>query len=509
MVNETSSANYSNFKVYTPNKKEWEQYCSRNLFEDRKPGFREYEKAYVLSLRPHGNKTYQTGFTGGVCDENRKFVCGPVRGFDADGRPLKAAFSVMDSYEFEPDKAEYIDEECIYGGMAISFFGHTLTDSMTFLWYAVEHENKEAKIIFNSPGNSSPSEVFYMLMEEMGIARDRIIVVDRQVIYKVRKLYVPDQSFHFFGTYTNEMIKAYDKAAVRCSNEFKGEVYKKVYLTRNELTPKQGFGEEYFEDFYRKRGYTVIAPEKLPLKEQIAIMANAEEVACLLGSLPIVASAFAQKIKKLIVLARSNDVGTVGIFQKFVQARNINTSYIDVSCNPLPTTVANGVYYVGPTVYWKQYLDENNIAYEPNEVEMKWTYLEEYMKKYACDYSNFKALAYFRIKDLDVFDFVNRMSLVFNGKSLNRADSGTKSKAEYEKEIKRLKTEGAVKVTSSVVDLPNYSKSGKFSKFIILFILDRNLWRDKIKSKLKNHKILLGFAKGVNKVLKKIRILKH
>lgn len=427
-------------KIYAPNIPEWEKQCNNDYFDPHTPVCKEYENAYILPVLPDGrrNINVQQGFTGGVCDQDGNFVAGLTRIIDhKTNKPGKMAFTVTDAYPFDKNSAEYIDEEFIYCGIAIPWFGHMISDSMVFMWYAVKNLDKSCRFVFLSAGNCPPPEVFYKLMEALGITRERILIVDK--IYKFRKIYVPEQSFYHHGRYTDEMLTAYDVAAQNAIREHKGEKYKKVYFTRSAIKDNTGFNEDYFENFYRKRGYTIIAPETLPLKEQITILSSAEEIVCLYGTLTM-SLAFSKNLKKITILLRVNDPGSAP-FTRILQARQPECSIVDISMAPLPTTLANGRYYVGPTPYWKQYLDSEGIPYDDEEVKMDWSYLLDYMQEYAKTYSNFGSLSYMRVKNTDFFDLISRMALVFNGDQLDRNEADSRTKNDLNNEIALLRSQ--------------------------------------------------------------------
>lgn len=426
------------YSIYAPNAEEWEKSCAREMRVNEPPSCEIYEDAFILPVKPEGpgNINVQTGFKGGVCDKSGKFVSGLVREYDKiQGNPKPIAFSVTDGYPFNPDEAETLDGEYIYCGIAIPWFGHLISDSMVYMWYAVKHLNPQYKYVFLSAANCPPNGVFYKLMEALGISQDRILIADR--LYRFKKLHVPQQSFVHHGYFTDEFLTAYDYAADLALKTYKGKVHKKVYLTRSSLGDKTGFNENYFEDFYRRKGYAIVAPETLPLQDQIALFANAEEITCLLGTL-VEMTGFAKNLKKVNVLMRVNEPGSASPIIRFLQARGAECSLIDVSCHPLPTTHANGRYYVGPTVFWKQYLDDNSISYKPTDLVMDWSYLHDYLEEYANAYSNPNSLSFLRMKNTDFFDLISRMNLVFNGTVINRTTMGIESKAELKSEIARL-----------------------------------------------------------------------
>ncbi|MBP3495888.1 MAG: DUF563 domain-containing protein [Clostridia bacterium] len=438
-----------NYNLYVPNKKEWDNFCKKDYYDNRKPDYKIYENALVEPLKKVLVKQSDICYLGGVCSENKEFIAGLER---SDVNP-RMNMSVFDSYRTSPDNISYLDGEYIFGGVIIHLFGHIITDTLVRLWYVVKNKKENQKIIFVSTTPKIPSS-FWMIMEVLGIEKEQIIIADR--IYKTKRLIVPEQSFMLYGKYTSEFLSVYRAIGNRLLNSNKeSKTYsKKVYLTRTMLSKKDCFNEEYFVNFYKKRGYEIIAPETYPFEEQISILANASEIVSTLGTLTHLALFVPNKVK-LTILLRQNEIGAAKQQLMMNSAMDIDYDIVDVSMSLLPTSHAGGVFLIGPTPHWKEYLEKNDIEYSEAELSMDWSCLHDYLLEYTNIYSK-NNYPYKRVKNCDMFDVVKRMNYVFNNEVIEREAMQTKSKGEYIKELEKINAEktiiclNAVKPTKKV-----------------------------------------------------------
>lgn len=196
--------------------------------------------------------------------------------------------------------------------------------------------------------------------------------------------------------------------------------------------------EEYFEEYYRAKGFEIIAPEKLSLDEQLNLVVNADEVVTTLGS----TSHFVVFMKPgsvLTILTRTD--GQVLIPQCWLsQASGIKTTIVDVSMNFLPCNRIWGVNLLGPSECWKEYVKD---AYG-DDVEND-TISDATNKKYLVEWINYYTERPYMsrriLENLDAFDFLNKMSMVFCGKLLSSKDYIAKTKWQQGRELNAAKDE--------------------------------------------------------------------
>lgn len=412
------------YRIYASNKSEWEKACAENFHKEEQIGIKCVKDAIVEPLVPF-KEDYVNTYMGGVCDNQYKFLAGLVR----NERDLHFNYTNIRSYP-KVSVEQYIDEDTIFGGEIIDLFGHMLTETLCRCWYLLQ-ENISNKILFTTITPKIP-EVFYEFLHLLGINKEQIIIVCK--VTQVKSILIPDQALILHSWYRDEWTDVYYHMGQNALAKLNQTVFpNKVYLTRSQLAKKDCIGEEYFENFYKKRGYEVVAPEKLSLAEQIGLIFNAKEIVCTIGTLSHMIL-FAREETHLILLMRNNEIGAVRPQILINQAKKINYDIIDVTMNILPTTHAGGVFYIGPTKHWLSYLNENNISYTEEEGQFNYNELYEYFCIYARDYVP-NSYRYGRIKERDITDVIIQMNRVLLDKSIPRAKYATVSIPELKRQF--------------------------------------------------------------------------
>ena len=427
------------------NKKKWESRAEKN-YESNQCDYRIIENGYILPLRviQSTSSTANKLYTGGVQSESGKFIAGHRR-----DKNESLNMSIVSTYPIG-EKVSYDDRMVVYGGILIDIFGHCITEVLSRLWYIIEY-NKDLPIVFLTLDlNKEIPDYFFRMMDLLGVNREHIIILKEIVQYK--KVIVPDQAFVLYEGFNKKMMMVYNKmnsmASHICQRD-KGN-NGKIYLSRSRFIKKDCFNEEWFENFYRNRGYEIIYPETLPLHEQIVTIAQANEIVCTAGTLSHLLL-FATEGTKATILLRKNEDAALAPQFIINQMKQIDARWVDVSYNILPTTHASGVFFIGPTEEFKDYLCSEKIEFDEDEIKIDfndnvlWQYIQAWLSRYSK-----KCYAYNRLKDTDFFDFVNNMYSTINRKSLSREDMATPNKnkekamleqqeRQHSKEIKELK----------------------------------------------------------------------
>lgn len=432
-------------RLFIYNEKEkWESRAKKN-YEFSQCDYKIIENGYILPLREIESTSSKVNRLneGGVQSESGKFVAGHKRDM-SDSLNM----SVVKTYPIE-ENVRYDDRTVVYGGLLIDIFGHCITEVLSRLWYVIDFKQNLPIVFLTQNTNKEIPNYFFSIMELLGVNKERIIIAKEIVQYK--KIIVPDQALVLFVGFNKKMKMVYDQmtdSALRICNEDKKN-NRKIYLSRSLFPKKDCFNEEWFEEFYKKRGYDIIYPETLPLYEQIAVIAGAQDVVCTAGTLSHLLL-FASEGTKATILLRQNEDGALAPQFLVNQLKQIDVSWVDVSCNILPTTHAGGVFLIGPTREFKDYLCSNKIKFDENEINIDfddnvlWRYIQAWLSCYSKN-----GYAYKRLKNIDFFDFVNNMSSVIKRKSLSRKDMETPNKdkrivqlekieKQYGEEIKKL-----------------------------------------------------------------------
>lgn len=161
----------------------------------------------------------------------------------------------------------------------------------------------------------------------------------------------------------------------------------------------------------------MIAPETLPLKEQISILKGARDVVCVQGTLMHLVL-FCNAGTKLTILNRCEEVVDQQAFVN--QAAGINCTFVDVFHDLLPTGLTCVCHILGPTKQWRLYLKENKFVYDESDCHFD---ISPFVYDYLCAWAEFYADRYFpMIKNKTAFDFLKKLNSSLLNKKLKRSD---------------------------------------------------------------------------------------
>ena len=343
---------------------------------------------------------------GGVCDRDGNFVAGHRR--DLNRNP--ANLDCWEAYPIDEAKLVSKPEKVVFGGILYEHFGLTITESLSRLWYVVE--NDFDKVVFlRYPAYERTLSVDSLdMIELLGIPKEKIEVVEEPTRYE--QIIVPDEAFVSFSGYMPEFKKPFQEIAKRVAKE---STPKKIYLTRTAFQendeierPRYIINEEYFEDFFSRRGFAVVRPEQLDLKDQIALIYGADEIVATLGTLT-----------HMLLFARPDVTATILIrdtplfIQSNVdQACGIEPYYVDADSNPLPVDHEHGPTLLVPNRFFRQYLDARGIAYDETELDWeprKGALIMDFLRQWAAMYRK-PGAASLHIADETMFDAIRRMN---------------------------------------------------------------------------------------------------
>lgn len=377
-------------------KKETEDILNKDYYDDTPCSVQELENGIVLPIV----KDSKNHNAGGVCNSNFEFVAGLV--CDKNLKEDSYWVACMKSYapKTQPIKR---NETVIFGGILFNEFGHVLRDTFVRLWYIFKNPDIKHKIVFINPYGKDGLKFEYLL-HDIGITKERFELIT--VPTQFDKIIIPDQSIFIKNSYREELAIVFDSII----SKVKPAKFKKVYLSRSKYKRTVSFRESYFEDFYKKRGFEIIYPETLPFLEQVSIMNGADEVVCDLGT-HIMLSFFCRDGIKLTALGRTYDSFVSFGIGTALQSTKIEMYLVDVNNNFLPTTHSQGVFFYGPTKYWINYLNSNNIPYESDEVSFNIhikPYVLDYLIEWAKHYSNPQNFTW--IRDFTLADVVKIIS---------------------------------------------------------------------------------------------------
>ena len=175
-------------------------------------------------------------------------------------------------------EAEFLPGRFLYGGPLYLHFGHVLVDSTTRLW-AFDRE-RHAGIVFAGLEQSptTPGWLFEILAL-FGVSELDLRIIRQPTVVESLDFPRPGSmvGYDVEPWYLNFLEE-------RCGN-LSTVVPQLVYFGRTHMRSKGGLmGESYFGDLLIRRGFVYIRPEELPIREQMAIVKNAETVVFAEGS---------------------------------------------------------------------------------------------------------------------------------------------------------------------------------------------------------------------------------
>ena len=366
----------------------------------------------MLPLKKH--KAYDYVFEGGVCDEKFNFVAGEYCEYPKTYGYLSCTKSYIPA---EPVQIRH--ETVIFCGTLINVFGFALMHNLNRLWYLADHPETPYKFVFLENkilGNFK----FFNVLEAAGLSKDRIEIIEHPTQFD--KVIVPEQTLYWCSNFRIGVKKIFDYMR----SLVKPGPYKKVYLSRSALKEELevSMNEEYFENFYKKRGYEIVHPEQLPFTEQLSIMAGADEVTAMDGTL-IYLTQFCKPETKVVILLRTNDPSP--IMPICVSSTIQNCWIVEAHFNFLPATFDFGAELMGPSSCWRQYLEHEDIQHTPEEVSedihvkpVLYDYIWKW-GKIASDIRTFTLPSHTTLRNYSLIDILYFINLFFCGNKIDKS----------------------------------------------------------------------------------------
>lgn len=290
---------------------------------------------------------------GGILDNKKNFV--PLSYHDGEW------FKLGGKYKAEPTIK--INETVVYLGVFIHQWGHFILDSLSRAWIISHLDNiSRYKFVFISENNKKIDGNYLEALELLGLKASQIVVLNEAV--KCKKIIIPQMATFADHGFNKEYPKIFE-LMIKNAKVQKESVPDKIYLTRTNLREAQRkeFGEKIIENNFRLNGYTIIAPEKISVREQIALFQNAKEIVCLNGSIPFDV-VFSSSSLKLVVINKTS-LPHINMLE-LSDVANIHPVYINGYYEPFkkfPRTLGEGPFILLFGKDLELYFRENNLKY--------------------------------------------------------------------------------------------------------------------------------------------------
>ena len=229
----------------------------------------------------------------------------------------------LSGYAFDSRDAQYRYEKVIYIGCLYHIWGHAITDNFKKIWYLKDtYQNK--KLVYITVNNAPLPSYVYELFKLAGIDLHKAEHIKQ--ITQFKEIIIPDNSIVNINEeryFSNEFTQIID----RINSQIPIKNVGKVYFTRTHLKQNRDIGEDKIEEVFRKKGYTIIAPEEYSIKEQLTILKNCTYFVATEGSISH-SSIFCKPETEVILLRKINYVNPYSCFIN--QMRSLNVTYIDI-----------------------------------------------------------------------------------------------------------------------------------------------------------------------------------
>lgn len=404
--------NISN-RLYIPEKYKdmWYQYLPVNYFSSRTLNVDEAENGIILPLK----YTNDGLLHGGVFDSSGDFLAGHVSGPERGSKGY-----VCSGYDINPDELKYLDETVVFGGIMFDHPGHLIVECIAQrLWWYIKHPDSKLKCaILVGWGEGKFVKEFFELF---GMPEDQIIIINNPTRFK--KIIIPEQSVYLNSLavpvdFTEGYISVFDHIRKR----LKPSNIKKVYFTKRKTFKQDIIGEDYFIDFYEKKGFTIIDPEDYTLRQKAEILFGADEFVAQLGT-NTVYSIFCQPSARVQMLSRVNNISGFLLIQNILFASAKITDYycIDVSLNFLHKEFVWGISLMGITDSYISFVKDmyNEAVYITKEESLK-NNLYDYLKRFSEYYSTRKLFN--GVKNVTMLSILQNMSEVFLDKEFDTSN---------------------------------------------------------------------------------------
>lgn len=434
------------YKAYVYDEHLWREWLDKDLVVTKTPAkINSYESGICLPLKKIGGQ-----LCGGIVDSKGTFVAGKSRSFNDNYNDNECCSK---SYEFDSNCLEFVDERVVFGGIIRNHFGHMLCEGLSRTWGGITKETKDLKVAFLLHNFHPTRKFFFEILDACGITEERRIIVESPTQFK--EVLVPDETQFLcsnFG-YRKEIQPVINTITENCNKTVDPNLPKKIYLSRSHFEIHNCIGEEYFDNFFKENGFSIIHPEELTFEQQVKLFSNADIIAGTNGSI-ILNSMFMKKGASLIVLNRSSyRVEPVGY-----SIPDIKTYIIDVHNNFLPETQAEScVVFMAPNINWKRFLNDNssNLALNTEIPFDQNQYITDYVKSWAKDCITPNRLMRFPwLRHETLLDLVKRTSVYFLDSNVSDVD---KVLERPKKEV--LNTNDTIKIQMQKICRPRISNS--------------------------------------------------
>lgn len=299
---------------------------------------------------------------GGVLDEHNQYIDdSAVKSLFISAYNERSFFSRLNE-SYETEDVEFCDETVFYGGMFFCQWGHFLLEIVTRLYPIVENfeKYKNMKIVFLPTHDiDSIDGAFLEFLNLIGIKKEQIVLLRKPSKYK--RVFMPEYATIPYSFWTKEYKNMIDFVILQAmSHKSKVKTYDKIYLSRKKwaLSSDRDIGEDKVEKFFNKNGFVSVSLEQYSLVDQIHIIQNAKEIACVSSTVSHTLIFAKDGVRTTII----NKMPLYNPLQFLVDdMKNLDVTYIDAYWGLFNAGYGFGPFLYGVTENLINYAKDNNM----------------------------------------------------------------------------------------------------------------------------------------------------
>lgn len=223
---------------------------------------------------------------------------------------------------------EQVSEETdvVYMGTLFAHYGHFMLESLARAWSAAAFPERYRLAWSCAAGNREPAPWQRELMTRL--------FPDRQMLFfskstSFHRIAVPEPAFQIQWSAHPWFVRPFETFAA--SIEEPGPTAR-LYLTRANLDPalRMISGERAIEAIFTANGYEILAPESVPVLEQVRAFRRAEEISGFIGT-AFHNLVYARRGTRCVVFCRGQPNLNYLLIDRL---KDLASRYADVSCKP-------------------------------------------------------------------------------------------------------------------------------------------------------------------------------
>lgn len=359
------------YRYLRPKKAEWLKRMYNTPFTQKQTlSIWQGKNATILPLRRVQGEGLLFG-RGGVVDAQGQYV-------ELSGIPTR----IGSRCDFETPV--YRDEKVVYCGYLVNHWGHFLVEAVTRLWYVLENDPTVDKYVFFLDENQEREikgnyREFFRLLKIW----DKLEIISTPTTY--REVIVPEIAFRCMEFYSPKFLGIFDAIADSVTADPGWTPAEKIFFTRSSFASGSNFefGMDCLDNFFRRNGFQVLAPESLSLSQMIFYIRGAAEIATISGSAHH-NMLFARPGQKLTIAERF--VINVDYQVSINQMRQLDVTPIDANFHLYPVDTV-GPLMLGCNHILDRYIADKGLL-PPEEIYRSKAYRDQCFKAYMASYQD-------------------------------------------------------------------------------------------------------------------------